>query len=211
VEVNVMRSREARSRLGRLARCARWLGLDRNPLRRGTDRAEALLRLAMILMLLVAVPIAAVAVGRQADHIALRRAHAQQAADHQVRAVLLEAAPSSGIPDPYTSIQTAWVPARWQLPGQPARTGDVEALVGARKGSTVTTWVTASGAETAPPPDHRMIAGDVCIAVTLTCLASWLVLLILDVLTRRALDRRRMRAWETEWRTTGPLWSGHRS
>jgi len=25
------------------------------------------------------------------------------------------------------------------------------------------------------------------------------------------LDRRRLRAWEAEWRASGPLWSGHRS
>jgi hypothetical protein len=28
--------------------------------------------------------------------------------------VLLQDAPGIGTPDPYTSVQTAWVPARWQ-------------------------------------------------------------------------------------------------
>jgi hypothetical protein len=31
------------------------------------------------------------------------------------------------------------------------------------------------------------------------------------MLARRALDRRRLRAWEAEWRASGPQWSGHRS
>ena len=31
------------------------------------------------------------------------------------------------------------------------------------------------------------------------------------VLARRVLDRRRLRAWEAEWRASGPQWSGHRS
>jgi len=202
-----MRSREDR----RLARLTRWLGLDRNPLRRGTDRIEAALRLVTIIVVVAVMPVAAVAIGRQADHLALNQAHAQQAADHLVTAVLLQDAPATGVPDPYTSVQTTWVPARWQLPGRPARTGDVLAIAGARKGSTVKIWTDASGAVTDPPPDHRDIAGDVCLAVIATFLVSWLVLLATGQLARRALDHRRLSAWEAEWRACGPLWSGRRS
>lgn len=202
-----MRSREDR----RLTRLARWLGFDRNPLRRGTDRIEAALRLVTIILVVVVIPIAAVAVGRQADRLALNQAEAQRAADHLVTAVLLQDAPATGIPDPYTSVQTAWAPARWQPPGRPARTGDVLAVAGAPKGSTVRTWIDASGAVTGPPPDHREIAGDVCLAVIATFLVSWLVLMASGALARRALERRRLSAWEAEWRASGPLWSGRRS
>ena len=204
-----MRSHEDRTPGRRLARLARWLGFDRNPLRRGTDRIEAALRLVLMIMLVTAVPAAAVFAGQQADHSALNRAHAQQAADHLVNAVLLEQAPATGDPDPYTSVQTAWVLARWQPPGLPPRTGEVLATAGARKGSTVRTWIAPSGAVTAPPLDHRDIVGDVCIAVVATCLVSWLVLLASGALARRALDRRRLNAWDAEWRASGPLWSGH--
>jgi hypothetical protein len=195
----------------RLVRLARWLGFDRNPLRRGTDRVEAILRLFMILLLVLAVPAAAVTVGRWADHDALRRAQAERTHNHQVTAVLLQDAPATGTPDPYTSVQTAWVPARWQPPGQPSRTGDVLALAGARQGSSVQTWIGPSGAVTNPPPDHRVVAGDVCLAVVTTCLLSCLVLLVTWVLAHRALDRQRLRGWEAEWRASGPLWRGHRS
>ncbi len=204
-----MRTDEHR-RPGRcLARLVRWLGFDRNPLRRRTDRLEAALRLVMMIMLVTAVPAAAVFAGQQADRVALNRAHAQQAADHLVNAVLLERAPATGAPDPYTSIQTTWVLARWQPPGLPARTGEVLATAGAHKGSTVRTWIASSGAVTAPPLDHRDIVGDVCIAVVATCLVAWLVLLASGALARRALDRRRLNAWDAEWRASGPLWSGH--
>ena len=205
-----MRSRPNHRTDRRLARLARWLGLDRNPLRRGTDRVESALRLVMILLVVTAVPAAAVAVGRWADHYALHRAQAQRAVDHQVTAVLLEDAPAVGIPDPYTSVQTAWVPRR-QPPGQPSRTGEVLALTGAHKGSTVRTWINPSGAVTDPPLDRRFVVGDVWLAVMATCLVSWLLLLVTGVLVRRGLDRRRLRAWEAEWRASGPLWSGHRS
>ena len=147
-----MRSHDDRNPGRRLARLARWLGFDRNPLRRGTDRIEAVLRLVMMIMLVAAVPAAAVVVGQRADHLALNRARAQQAADHLVSAVLLEQAPATGIPDPYASVRTAWVPARWQAPGLPPRTGEVLAMAGARKGSTVRTWIDASGAVTSPRP-----------------------------------------------------------
>ena len=106
-----MRSHDNRAPGRRLARLARWLGFDRNPLRRGTDRIEAALRLVLMIMLVTAVPAAAVLAGQQADHMALNQAHAQQAADHLVNAVLLEQAPATGIPDPYTSVQYA--PGCW--------------------------------------------------------------------------------------------------
>jgi hypothetical protein len=195
----------------RLARLARWLGFDRNPLRRGTDRVEAALRLVMIILIVVAVPAAAVTAGQWADHYAMHRAQAQRAVDHQVTAVLLQDAPSIGTPDPYTSVQTDWVAARWQAPGQPPRTGEVLAPVGARKGSMVRTWIDASGAVAGPPMDHRVVVGNVWLAVMMTCLASWILLLAAGSLARRALDRRRLRAWEAEWRASGPLWSGQRS
>jgi len=206
-----MRSRLNRGPYRGLARLARWLGFDRNPLRRRTDRLEAVLRLVMIILVVLAMPAASVAVGRYADHYVLRQVQTQRTMNHQVTAVLLRDAPRTGVPDPYTSVETTWVPARWQPPGQPPRTGDVLAVAGARKGSTVRTWIDPSGAVTDPPLDHRVVAGDVVMAVTATLLVSGLLLLAAGALARRAFERRRLRAWEAEWRTSGPLWSGHRS
>jgi len=194
-----------------LARLARWLGFDRNPLRRGTDRVEGALRLVMIIVVVVAMPAAAVAAGRWADHYVRHQAQVQQSVDRQVAAVLVRDAPATGIPDPYTTVETTWVPARWQPPGQPARTGEVLAVAGARKGSTVRTWIDPSGAVTDPPLDNRVIVGDVWLAVMATLVMSGLLLLAAGALARRMFDRRRLRAWEAEWRASGPLWSGHRS
>ena len=191
-----------------LARLARWFGFDHNPLRRGTDRIQAALRLVTVVVLVAGVPAAAVAAGQRADHLALNRAHAQQATDHPVTAVLLQNAPATGTPDPYTDVQMTWAQARWQPPGQPPQTGQVLAVAGALKGSIVRTWIGPSGAVTSPPMGHRDIAGAVCVAVAGTCLVSWLVLLVAGTLARRALDRRRLNAWEAEWRASGPQWSG---
>lgn len=195
----------------RLARCTRWLGLERNPLRRRTDRIEAAIRLVMIVLFLVAVPIAVLAAGRLADHLALRQAHAQQATEHQVTAVLLRQAQATGVPDPYTSIQLTYVLGRWQPPGQQPRSGQVLAPVGAPAGSTVTVWIDRSGALASPPPDRRDIVGDVTIAAVAAGLLACVLLLGSNALARRALDRRRLAAWDAEWRATGPLWPGRRA
>jgi hypothetical protein len=203
-----MRSRVDRRPDG--SRLARRLGFDHNPLRRGTDRVEAALRLILVILLVTAVPVAAVAVGRWADHQALRRAQAQWAVSHQVTAVLLRDAPMAGSPDPYTSLLNDWVPARWQPPGQPPRTAEVLAVAGTRKGTSMRIWINPSGAVTDPPLRHRDVIGDVMVAVMTTCLMSWLVLLAAWTLARRELDRRRLNAWEAEWRASGPLWSGRR-
>lgn len=194
----------------RLTCCVRWLGFDRNPMRRRADRIEAVIRLATLVLLLVAVPIAVIAVGRQADHVALRRAYAQRAAEHEVTAVLLQRAPASGVPDPYTSVQMTYVLARWQPPGQPHRSGQVLVPAGQPAGSTVAVWIDDSGAVTFPPPDHRDIAGEVTIAAVITGLVTSLLVLGSNALARRALDRRRLNAWDAEWRATGPLWTGRR-
>ena len=100
----------------RLARYARWLGLDRNPLRRRTDRIEAAMRLATVILLLVAVPLICIAVGHLAARAAQRQAHAQAAAERQVTAVLLQAVRPGHTPDPYSSVQMNMAAARWQPP-----------------------------------------------------------------------------------------------
>lgn len=193
----------------RLARCARLLGLGRNPLRRRSDRIEAALRVVTLILLLVAMPMAAAVAGLQADHLVLRQVHAQHVADHQVTAVLLQQAQRTGIPDPYTSVQMTLVLARWQPPGGPPRSGQVQVPAGARAGSTVTVLIDASGAITRPPPDHRVIVGDVCVTAVVTGLIVSLLVLGSGRLCQRALDRHRMRAWDAEWQATGPRWTGN--
>jgi hypothetical protein len=194
----------------RRAQCARWLGLDHNPMRRTSDRVEAGIRLAVLLLLLTAVPIAAIAAGRAVDHMALRQARAQQAADHLVSAVLTQAAPGNDATSPYPTIQTAWAPARWTAPDGSARSGMIPAPAGAPKGSRVPAWISASGAITGPPASHGDIIGDVIIGVEVTSLVLTFMLLGAQALARRALDRQRISAWDAEWRTIGPLWDSHR-
>lgn len=200
---------EGRPRGSRLARLARWFGFDRNPLRRPSDRMESLLRLAVLILLITAVPMAMMAAGRLTDQLATRSAHSQQAADHQVTAVLLAAAAGTGAPDPYSTVQTTWVMARWELPGLPVRSGEVLAPVGSPAGSTIRIWVDRTGAISDPPADQRDVSAEVTIAVMFTCMASLFLLFGSAALAGQALNRRRLETWDAEWRSIGPRWSGH--
>ncbi len=206
-----MSSAAPRERDIRRARAARWIGLDRNPMRRTSDRIEAVLRLVTVVLLVTMVPVAAIVAGRIADHVVLGQARAQQAADHQVTAVLTETAPGAAAADPYVAVETTWAEARWTAPDGATHTGMVLAALGAPAGSRVPTWINASGQVTDPPADHSDVVGAVFIAGTLATLAMALLILAFQGLVRHALDRRRLAAWASEWRAIGPRWTTHRS
>ena len=72
-------------------------------------------------------------------------------------------------------------------------------------------WVDASGAIIDQPAGHRDVVAEVSAIVMVTSTVLIIVLLSGLALGRRALDRRRLSAWEAEWRATGPLWTGHRT
>ena len=193
-----------RMRWGWLRRRA---GLDANPLRRHSDRAEAWIRLSVVVVFLAAGPLAAIAVGHWASDSGAAAARALAAAEHRTQAVLLSNAPAaSSYPMAGNSV-AAWVRARWTAPDGTSRTGEVQAAVGARAGSTVTVWSDASGALAGPPPGHAQILSRVITFVAVTSAALAILLLSTLWLTRRALDRRRLAAWETGWTAVEPQWT----
>jgi hypothetical protein len=212
LEVAIMSNANVRAGGSGWARCVRWLGLDRNPLRRPADRIEAAVRLATAMLILVAVPIAAFVAGQRADQRFLRDAQAQRRADRQVSAVLTQDVPvSSTATDPYVTVQTTWAPARWTAPDGSAHSGQVLVPAGVSRGTKTPIWINASGAITDPPAGHSDVVAEVSVTVMVTSLGLIIVPLSALGLTRRALDRRRLGAWEAEWRAAGPLWTGHRT
>ena len=72
-----MRTMEISGR--RTSPLARRLGLDRNPLRRGSDRAEAWIRIALVLAFLIGAPLAAWG-AKWAESVAPTAAHLQRPA-----------------------------------------------------------------------------------------------------------------------------------
>ena len=80
----------------RTMRVARGLWPDRNPLRRRLDRVEGAVVGGLAVAFLAGVPLAAAAAGHLTYMYGARTAHTQQAAWHQVPAVLLATAPTTG-------------------------------------------------------------------------------------------------------------------
>jgi hypothetical protein len=183
----------------RPARVARGLWPDRNPLRRGLDRAEAAIVAGLAVAFLVAAPITAVAAGHLAYGIASRTASAQRSW-HRATAVLLA---SATVPGQFGTT----VPARWNSPPGVRHTGKVPVLANAFAGSAVTVWVDASGRLTGQPLRRSQVQGQAVMAALLAPAALGLLLGCAGLLARGALGRRRMTAWDSDWRATAPLWT----
>jgi hypothetical protein len=187
----------------------RGLWPDRNPLRRASDRAEATVVAAALLIFLIGGPLLALVAGHWAGAAALRVERAQQASWRHVPAVLLANAGSAfGVG--YGGVSSTEVKARWTAPDGQVRTGEVPAVPGARAGSTVRIWVDSIGEQTGPPLRHDQATGQAFLATVTAPLALGAVLLCAASLTIQALDRRRLALWDADWQVTEPRWSSSR-
>lgn len=173
---------------------------DRNPLRRRCDQVEAAILAGLVVAFIVGGSLAALAAGRWAYDSALRTEHADEAAWHQVAAVLLTTA-------------EAWSPAtaraRWTAPDGSRRTGWVPAPAGAPAGTTARVWVDAAGRPAEPPLRHSQVEGQAVMAIMAAVFAVAMLLGGAGLFTRHVADRRRLAAWGAAWRATGPRWSRH--
>ena len=75
-------------------RLARALGLNRNPLRRATDRAEAWIRVGLLAVFLIAGPMAALGAGHWACHAGITAAGVPAGPTHRVKPAALRQAPT---------------------------------------------------------------------------------------------------------------------
>jgi len=178
----------------------RGLWPDRNPLRRGLDRVEALLVALLAVAFLAGAPLVATVTAQLAFRAGARAA-ATERSWRQVPAVLLASAPAA---------MGASVPARWTAPGGVRRTGTISVPPGARAGNTVMIWVDASGRVTGQPLARGQAPGQGVLAAALAVAVAGAVALCLGLLAHAALDRRRLAAWELDWQLTEPRWTRQR-
>jgi hypothetical protein len=190
---------------------ATWLGRfvrgrrpDRNPLRRASDRVETAVLAVLVIAFVTATPFAALASGSWA----LARAHQAQlterASSYEVPAVVLKLdAPSAG------AYADPGVQARWTAHDGKAITGEIPAPLGTAVGSTQWLWTTADGQLTNPPLEDSQVTGQAYVAEWFTVVTLAVLLTIAGLVTRWTLDKRRMAAWDAEWRSTGPHWTTH--
>jgi len=190
-----------------LARLLRGRRLDRNPLRRRSDRAETVVLGALLTVFMVAAPFAAHAAGSWGYASAARTAQAQRASLHQVTATLLR---SKSVLTGYGSASAVVVDARWRAPDGRVRTGELYVTADVAAGRTARMWVDPAGRLTGPPLTRDQLTGRATLAAiaAIGCLAA--VLITLAWLTRRFLDRRRLAGWDAEWLANGPRWSPRR-
>jgi len=188
-----------------LGRLAHGLWLDRNPLRRRSDRTETAMLGVLLAVFLAGAPFAAHAAGSWTYATSAREAQAQQAARHQVPATLLQSATLSSI-----SGGGAEAPARWKAPDGQMRTGQIFVTNGGPAGSTVMVWVNQAGQLTGAPLQHSQTTGRAVMARVLAVAALAVTLIIVGWAAHWALERRRLAAWDAEWLTTEPRWSPRR-
>ncbi|HTX29618.1 MAG TPA: hypothetical protein VME19_21645 [Streptosporangiaceae bacterium] len=188
--------------LGRLLRGRRP---DRNPLRRGSDRAETVMLGVLLAAFLAGAPFAARAAASWTYATSAREAQAQRAVIHQVQATLLQPATPWNV-----SMGGSEAEARWRAPDGQPRTAELMVPAGALAGSTVTVWTNRAGQLTDPPLEHSQVVGRADMSQALAIVILAVTLTILGWLGRRVLDRRRLAGWDADWLATGPRWSSRR-
>ena len=190
-----MGSRQQNVRVTRLGRFVRGRRPDRNPLRRASDRLETAVLALLVITFLIAAPFAALAVGSWTLARAQQAQFAEQASSYHVPAQVLRLdAPSSGAyGDPGAQ-------ARWTAHNGTVITGDITAPLGTATGSTQQLWTTADGQVTNPPLEDSQVTGQAYFAEAYTVFTLAVLLTITGLVTRWTLDKRRMAAWDAEWR-----------
>ena len=193
----------AKSQTGPLRRKLREFWPGPSPLRRRWDRAEAAMLGGLLVAFVIGGTLAALIAGRWAYEGALRARHAELATVHQVPATLLATAWQH--PAGYYASANAW----WRAPDGARHTGEVFALAGSPAGTTVTVWVDADGRLTGPPLQPSQVQGQGVRASVLAVMAVGVVFGGVGLAAHGMAERRRMAAWDEEWRAIGPRWSRH--
>lgn len=189
----------------RLARIARRLGLDHNPLRRRSDKAQTFVMAVLLAVFVAGSPISVIAASHLAQAATLRAQQTQQGW-RRVPAVLLQASPkNAGFM--YQSAPFAWVQAKWTAPNGTVHVGEVPAASGTKAGATVRVWVDSAGNVTTAPLTSTQMVDRVIAAVVFAPIVLGIVLLGVAAIVRRAFARRRLIRWEAAWEAIEPQWT----
>ncbi len=177
--------------------------LDRNELRRWSDRIEAWFLLALIIAFVPLAAIAAVSAVRWVHADGTRELDADLRLS-RVSAVLERDAAAEQTPSTVSVLLL--VPARWMADGVP-HTGDIPAIPGTPAGTSVPIWVNAAGNVVQQPLTSSQLSAHVILAATVAPLAVAVGMLLAWCGLRWVLDRRRLAAWDKSWSMVGPSWT----
>lgn len=182
-----------------------------NPLRRGTDLAEAWVALVALLLAALAAPVTGCLVGAAAQDTLQRSVRAQHQDRHLTTGtVVRELDPSVPGADPEAAAAgdpPVRVLAHWTAPDGAGRSGAVTtSLREPRPGDRFRMWTDRQGRVAARPLDtatattHAALAG-----IGATLVAAGLVEGCRRLVVRRMLHRRYTR-WDRAWERAGPDW-----
>jgi hypothetical protein len=183
---------------------ARRLGFGRNPMRRSSDRFEAVLTVIVLMTALLMVPVGAAA-GTSIREASETGAAEQRALLHQVRARTTEDAPP--LTGQEIGLVTWPVGVIWQDETGLDHRGRTDIAMGTKANTEVTVWVDRSGAVAEPPRPGGDSAAIGAAAGFGFIAGSWLVLWLVLLAARRPLDRRRLAGWAAEWQQVAPRWT----
>jgi hypothetical protein len=170
---------------------------------------ETYLLAGLFLASVATAPFAAQAASHAAYQGALHMQQAQLADRHQVRAVLSTMAEShvSG----YALQADVPVKASWTAPTGIRMSGQVLAPAGSPKGTKILVWTDAAGDLASPPLLDTQVTGQGDVAAIAAVFGIGVLFLTEAAIVRHLLYRRRMAAWEADWRVTARAWNHHQS
>ncbi|MFJ2829797.1 hypothetical protein ACIPC1_19950 [Streptomyces sp. NPDC087263] len=182
-----------------------------NPLRRGTDLAEAWVALAAIVLIVAVVPLVGVAVGAAAQSALQQSVRDQRAARHEVAAtVVRKLALGPMDPDPETAAGRdahSRVMANWTAPDGTSQHGAVTAaLKSPVPGDHFTIWTDLHGRTVPRPLDgatattHAVLAGFGVVVMAVGLVEGGRRLIVWRMVLRRYVR------WDRAWDKAGPDW-----
>src|ERR1700722_2402890 len=189
--VRPMRGRQRKPKSTLAGRLVRGRRLDRNPLRRATDRAETLVLVLLAAVFLVAAPLVAAASGRGAHATAQRAELAQAASRYQASAVVL-AKPARPVAGSASLVSIA--KARWTAPDGAVVTRGVLVPVDTAAGARLSIWTTRDGQPAPRPLNGSQVASVTLLGEAAGVAALAIVLVLGGVLARWSLNRHRLAA-----------------
>jgi hypothetical protein len=180
----------------------RRLALDRNELRRPSDRIESWCALALMIGF---VPLAVLSATWAAS--SAHAAGAKEARDRPVRqvtAVLVQSAPAAVPVVAGSAVIRA--EARWTVGGT-THVGDVPVIAGTQAGMATRIWVDATGQVEQPPPTAAQVTARLVLAIVSAPFGVAVGLWLAWYAVKSLLDGRRMASWAHEWSSLGPSWT----
>ncbi|WP_393100014.1 hypothetical protein [Streptomyces sp. LN325] len=186
----------------------RW---RRNPLRRGTDLAEAWLALLALLLIAVVAPLTGVAAGAAAEHALQQSVRDQHRARHEVVATVVRKLTRAPLePDPEASSAQdprSRVLAGWTAPDGSAHQGKViTVLRSPHRGDHFPLWTDRHGRLVGRPLDaatattHAVLAGVAAALMTAVLLEAARRLIVWRMILGR------YARWDQAWDRAGPDW-----